>query len=146
MRKLVHAAFVAFWAALAMLLLLQLTAPSDAPQDTAPTTGTADASGDESGSGTEPVFGLDEVALHDRTDDCWMAIDGGVYDLSDYIKRHPGPDAVIPPWCGRDASEGMHTKGRGREHTARAWRALERYRIGSLQAGETETTGNSPTD
>lgn len=133
MRTLVQVAFIAFWAALTTLLLLQMTAPEDPvpPPGSTPSAAVTAAATPPTEEG-EPRYTLDEVARHDRREDCWMAIDGAVYDLSAYIDRHPGPETLLPPWCGRDASEGMHTKGLGRDHSARAWRALERYRIGTL--------------
>jgi len=52
------------------------------------------------------VYTLEEVAVHSSEGDCWMAIDGGVYDLTDYIANgfhKPGMDMVISE-CGTDSS------------------------------------------
>lgn len=62
-----------------------------------------------------------------------MAIEGGVYDFSGYVLRHPAPPSVLEPWCGREATEGMRTKGDSSDHSARAWRMAERFRIGNLR-------------
>lgn len=132
MKKLLYSAFITFWAMTATLLLLQgLTAPVPAdPPRQAPSIDAAPAAA------VTPQYGLAEVASHNRLDDCWMAIEGVVYDLTDYVDRHPAPDEVLAAWCGREASEGMKTKDRGRDHSARAWRLLERYRIGTLTETE----------
>jgi len=82
----------------------------------------------------ERVIPLAEVARHARPDDCWMAIRGGVYDLSAYLPEHPTRPALIEPWCGREATEAYNTKTRGRPHSAAADDMLPQYRIG--QAGE----------
>lgn len=114
MNRLIFAAWSAFLGAIAALTWVSLASDPPAP---------ADADGEET------VYTLDQVAAHDSDADCWMAIDGGVYDLTDYIPRHPTP---IARYCGTDASEGMHTKGVGRAHSAFAWEQLEGYRIGRL--------------
>ena len=41
---------------------------------------------------------LAEIARHDTLDDCWMAIDGQVYDLSGYLPEHPNEPEVILAW------------------------------------------------
>ena len=78
---------------------------------------------------------LAEVARHARPDDCWMAIDGSVYDFSAYLPNHPSEPQLIEPWCGREASEAYRTKTIGRPHSARAGTLMARYRIGTLAAG-----------
>lgn len=80
----------------------------------------------------EIAFSPPELALHDHIDDCWMAIDGVVYDFTDYIPRHPAAPEVMTIWCGRDASVGYHTKDIGQPHSRRADAMLGRYRIGVL--------------
>lgn len=44
--------------------------------------------------------------------------------------RHPTPRSVVEPWCGREATDGMRTKGLGRDHSPAAWALKEDYRIG----------------
>lgn len=121
MRKLVYTAFVAFWAVVATIFALdRLGDTSDVEA------GPADASAPSA------AYTLEEVARHDAAEDCWVAIDGSVYDLTEYLPRHPAAPEVLSEWCGLEATEGMRTKGRNRRHSDRAWRLLERYRIGIL--------------
>ncbi|HRE71643.1 MAG: cytochrome b5 domain-containing protein [Candidatus Accumulibacter sp.] len=75
---------------------------------------------------------LSEVARHKTPDDCWMAINDQVYDLSNYLPDHPSEPEVIVAWCGREASEAYRTKMKGRAHSARADRLLAAYRIATL--------------
>lgn len=75
---------------------------------------------------------LSEVARHATPADCWMAIRGGVYDLSPYLPDHPTRPAVIEPWCGKEATEAYATKGRGRPHAAGTDTLLAQYRIGVM--------------
>lgn len=120
MKKTAFAAFIAFWSSALTLWLTALLAPvSTLAEDQA------------------SVYTLAEVARHNTKDDCWMAIRGGVYDLTGYVPAHPAPPAVMLPWCGREATEGMVTKGYGRDHSEMAWEMLERFRIGDL-ADESE--------
>lgn len=79
-------------------------------------------------------FGLADVAQHAKEDDCWMAINGKVYDLSSYIPEHPSRPDIILPWCGKEASEAYLTKMKGRPHSSMANQLLETYDIGSLRS------------
>ena len=116
MNRLIYTVFVFFWSSIATLLIVHgLFAP---PADTA---------------GKQQVFTLAEVAEHNRLEDCWMAIRGQVYDLTEYVPEHPAPRRVLQRWCGAEATEGMETKDRNRPHTEYAWGLLEPYRIGSLK-------------
>lgn len=36
-----------------------------------------------------------ELAKHVSSDDCWIAIDGSVYDISKFLNDHPGGDSVM---------------------------------------------------
>lgn len=77
-------------------------------------------------------FALAELARHADATSCWMAIDGVVYDFTDYLPQHPAPEAVMLRHCGKEATEAFRTKGVGRPHSPRAVRLLPRYRIGDL--------------
>lgn len=75
---------------------------------------------------------LAEVAGHARQNDCWMAIEGSVYDFTTYLPDHPTKPELILPWCGKEATLAWQTKNKGRPHTTRANQMLEEYRIGAL--------------
>jgi hypothetical protein len=133
MKKLVYTVFVAFWAAIATLVVLNALSP-DANEERPRA---------EAGPDGLAGYSLTEVAEHDTLEDCWMVIEGVVYDISDYVPRHPAPPRVLAPWCGREATEGMRTKGDSSDHSARAWRMLERYRLGRLvEAEQASRRGN----
>lgn len=87
--------------------------------------------------GEEPRQGLrtislDELGGHDSRESCWKAIEGNVYDVTDYIDEHPTPEGVFVRWCGRKATEAWADKGGGRPHSAAAEARLQRYLIGEL--------------
>lgn len=104
-------------------------APRPMPQPPAPPAPAAAASAVP---GAERRISLADVARHARPDDCWMAIDGSVYDFTAYLPRHPSEPEVIEAWCGREASEAYRTKTRGRPHSAAATRRMADYRLGTL--------------
>ena len=38
----------------------------------------------------EATFTLDEIAKHNTETDCWLHIYDQVYDVSSFVKEHPG--------------------------------------------------------
>ncbi|KAI9019142.1 cytochrome b5-like heme/steroid binding domain-containing protein [Hyaloraphidium curvatum] len=49
-----------------------------------------------------------EVAKHNTQDSAWIILDGGVYDLTKFMKVHPGGPKPILSFAGRDASLLFH--------------------------------------
>lgn len=37
----------------------------------------------------------EELAVHCTRDDCWLAIDGTVYDATDFVDLHPGGEVLL---------------------------------------------------
>jgi cytochrome b involved in lipid metabolism len=70
-----------------------------------------------------------EVALHNKADDCWIIVDGKVYDVSTYVLDHPGGDSILAN-AGGDSSVGVH----GPQHPVSMWDVLKLYYIGDLKA------------
>lgn len=120
MNKGLYTLFVAFCAVILTLLVVAWMQSGQPGNAAAETDG-------------EPVYTLADVATHDRLDDCWMVIEGMVYDFTAYVPRHPAPPQVMEVWCGREATAGMREKGdAGRPHGEYAWSLLAQYRIGTL--------------
>lgn len=115
MKKLCFSAFIAFWSSIATLVAVQAIATDQVSAPAAAKTVT-----------------LEELAAHGSESDCWMAIEGKVYNLTEYLPKHPTPAAILVPWCGREATEGMRTKGYGRDHSPMAWGLLDGYLVGTL--------------
>ena len=115
MKKLVFSAFIAFWASIATIVALQVLATDQSEKST------------ETGR-----ISLDDLARHNTEKDCWIAVEGKVYDITAYAPNHPAPPAVLLAWCGKEATEGMRTKGYGRDHSSAAWGMLEAYAVGEL--------------
>ncbi|KAI9774842.1 MAG: hypothetical protein M1840_000058 [Geoglossum simile] len=45
-----------------------------------------------------------EVARHNAPDSCWVVLYGNVYDVTDFLPRHPGGSKAILRLAGRDAT------------------------------------------
>lgn len=46
-----------------------------------------------------------EIARHSTRDDCWVIMHDIVYDVTDFIRDHPGGAKVIAHFGGKDISE-----------------------------------------
>lgn len=41
-------------------------------------------------------YSLKEVEKHCKLDDCWLIVKNKVYNVTDFIKKHPiGPDSIL---------------------------------------------------
>lgn len=105
---------------LAPLAALTLTACGGATTPSASTAESAPASGS---------YRLADVAEHNTREDCWAAIDGGVYDLTSWIDKHPGGSDKIIPLCGTDATDAFNNQHSG---DAKPAEQLISFRVGSL--------------
>lgn len=119
MRKLFIFASALFWVA----IFTTWAASSRAPGSPA-----------ESAAAADRRISLDEVARHAVADDCWMVINGVVYDITSYLPEHPSNPRIVVPWCGKEASDAYRTKTRGRAHSVEADALLNNYRIGVVGA------------
>ena len=50
------------------------------------------------------TYTLADVALRSSAEECWVAIDGAVYDLTAWVRSHPGGRASILALCGTDGT------------------------------------------
>ncbi|XP_068140714.1 cytochrome b5 [Drosophila tropicalis] len=71
---------------------------------------------------------LAEVAHHDSFDDCWIVIYDRVYDVTRFLREHPGGDDVIMDHAGRDATIAFHGTG----HSSDAIEQMRDFLIGEL--------------
>ncbi len=76
---------------------------------------------------------LQELSKHNSRNDCWMAINGKVYDVTSFIEEHPGGEAILQG-CGKDATNLYMTRpmGSGTPHSSNANSLLKNYYIGDL--------------
>jgi cytochrome b involved in lipid metabolism len=82
---------------------------------------------------TTQTYTLEDVAMHSTPEDCWVAIEGSVYDVSPYIAAgiHPGGEAILNG-CGKDATEMFNSTRDGEGHSQGARGFAQNYKIGEL--------------
>lgn len=51
------------------------------------------------------TYTMADVKAHSSDSDCWAAISGKVYDLTNWIAKHPGGADKITALCGTDATD-----------------------------------------
>ena len=106
---------------------------SEEPESSAsPTaTATATATPTQSASPTQSATGytLAEVAKRNTQTECWVAIDGGVYDLTGWISEHRGGPGAIRALCGTDGTDQFISQHGGE---SRPSATLDRYYLGPL--------------
>lgn len=76
--------------------------------------------------GPQRAYSAAQVAAHASEGDCWVVVDGGVYDVTRYLPTHPGGSRALLRHAGADASAGFH----GDQHPADVGTILQDFRIG----------------
>ncbi|MFZ4632224.1 MAG: cytochrome b5 domain-containing protein [Patescibacteria group bacterium] len=84
-----------------------------------------------------------EIIKHNSGTDCWLLIEGKIYDVTSYIAAHPGGARTIIPTCGTDATQAYATKNTGNSHSGNAHALLANYYFGTLnQSINTDISGS----
>jgi len=73
-----------------------------------------------------------EVAKHNSPQDCWIILEGVVYDLSNFSEKHPGGAKAITNSCGTDGSNVFNTRGGKGPHPVSAQETLKNFEVGKL--------------
>lgn len=50
------------------------------------------------------TYTLTDISVHKSKNDCWLAINGDVLDVTSFISKHPGGDRILEG-CGIDSTE-----------------------------------------
>lgn len=132
MIKVAYALFLAFLGSILTFVVVWALLPSEGTEP-----------GERPSETLRPIS-LEELGDHDHRESCWKAIDGKVYDVTDYIAEHPAPERVFVGWCGREATEAWNDKGAGRTHSPAAKAMLQQYLTGALV--EHEESERKPDD
>lgn len=48
-----------------------------------------------------------EIAEHTEMDDCWIVIEKKVFNVSEFLPKHPGGRWIILEYAGKDATPGF---------------------------------------
>ncbi|KAJ4987693.1 NADH-cytochrome b5 reductase 1-like protein 2 [Stagonosporopsis vannaccii] len=73
-----------------------------------------------------PAYSAVDVAAHSTRDDLWVIIQGKVYNVTEYVRDHPGGADVLIDVAGKDATEEYADVG----HSEDADEILNSYLIG----------------
>jgi len=74
-------------------------------------------------------YTLAQVSARNSAAGCWVVIDGGVYDLTQWIRSHPGGSGAILNLCGKDGTSGFTSQHGGQ---ARPSSTLDGYYLAPL--------------
>eukprot|EP01061_Rhynchopus_euleeides_P027946 TRINITY_DN4545_c1_g1_i1.p1 TRINITY_DN4545_c1_g1~~TRINITY_DN4545_c1_g1_i1.p1 ORF type:complete len:264 (+),score=50.95 TRINITY_DN4545_c1_g1_i1:306-1097(+) len=83
-----------------------------------------------------PTHSSESVAAHNTAESCWASIGGRVYDLTSFVKLHPGGRGSILEYAGSDATIEFFTFHSEPRYIA----YLEKYCIGEARS-QSETSG-----
>ncbi|KAL4623503.1 fatty acid 2-hydroxylase [Arapaima gigas] len=75
-------------------------------------------------------FSPAEVARHRTKESCWVLLGERVYDVTGFLRMHPGGEALILRRSGTDI--GAQLEGPPHRHSENARRWMEHYYIGQL--------------
>ena len=78
---------------------------------------------------TVMTYKMSDIAMHKDSSSCWTAISGEVFDLTTWIKQHPGGDKAILSVCGIDGTKAFTGQHGGK---AKIEMKLETFKIGNL--------------
>ncbi|GAA0144519.1 oxidoreductase [Lithospermum erythrorhizon] len=71
---------------------------------------------------TKKYISTDELKNHDKAGDLWISIQGRVYDVSDWLKDHPGGDFPLLSLAGQEVTDAFVAY-----HPASTWQNLDKF-------------------
>ncbi len=80
--------------------------------------------------GEGKVYTLAEVSEHSNPKDCWLVIDGKVYDVTKFLEDHPGGDDVLLSATGKDATDDFEDVG----HSTSARAMMDEFYVGEIDS------------
>ncbi|KAK4748998.1 hypothetical protein SAY87_026447 [Trapa incisa] len=78
--------------------------------------------------GDAKIFTLAEVSEHSSSTDCWLVIEGKVYDVTKFLEDHPGGDEVLLASTGKDATDDFEDVG----HSSTAKAMMDKFYVGNI--------------
>jgi cytochrome b involved in lipid metabolism len=86
--------------------------------------------GEEKTKENEKIYTMEEISNHNSKESCWTVIRGDVYDLTNWINKHPGGADKILKICGKDGTDLFVREHGGKEKPEKI---LEGFEIGALK-------------
>ncbi|KAJ3798932.1 oxidoreductase [Lentinula aff. detonsa] len=81
------------------------------------------------------IFDVDELPAHASPSSCWISYKGKVFDVTGFLRDHPGGDDILLKYAGQDVEKVMKDKTE-HEHSDSAYDILDEYFIGRLGSNE----------
>jgi cytochrome b involved in lipid metabolism len=75
------------------------------------------------------------VARHRSADDCWIIIADRVYNITHFLKDHPGGQAILLAYAGRDATREFETH---HQHSVQAIELMEKLYVADVDTSSPE--------
>ncbi|KAL4756968.1 cytochrome b5-like heme/steroid binding domain-containing protein [Aspergillus foveolatus] len=113
------------------------TEPAAAIADAATPPSSAESESDVIPVTTNKIYTKDDLLIHNRDGDLWLAIDGTVYDLTKFSEEHPGGKKILLGVAGTDASK-KYRKYHGDNILQRY---AQEYKIGTLRVEAKKESG-----
>jgi len=76
-----------------------------------------------------PSFSWQEVSKHNTPESCWMIVHGKVYNITEWLEKHPGGRQILLVSAGRDCTAGFESY---HPFTEKARNVLHKYEIGTV--------------
>jgi cytochrome b involved in lipid metabolism len=86
--------------------------------------------GEEKTKENEKIYTMEEISKHNSKESCWTVIRGDVYDLTNWINKHPGGADKILKICGKDGTDLFIKQHGGKEKPEKI---LSQFEIGKIQ-------------
>lgn len=77
---------------------------------------------------SKKIFTYAQIAEHRTMKDCWIIIQKRVYNVTDYLSKHPPGPSVILRYAGQDATSAFAAV----HHSMKAKELMNNYYIGDV--------------
>ncbi|KAF3944405.1 hypothetical protein CMV_029124 [Castanea mollissima] len=81
------------------------------------------------------VYTLAQVSEHNNPKDCWLVIEGRVFDVTKFLEDHPGGDEVLLSATGKDATDDFEDVG----HSSSARAMMDEFYVGDIDSASIPT-------
>ncbi|XP_054780062.1 cytochrome b5-like [Prosopis cineraria] len=85
--------------------------------------------------GERKVYTLAEVSQHNNSTDCWLVINGKVYNVTKFLEDHPGGDDALISATGKDATDDFEDVG----HSTSAVAMMDEFYVGDIDSSTIPT-------
>jgi len=81
---------------------------------------------------TDCVYDWENVNAHRKEGSAWVVLKGKVYDITQFVERHPGGKEAVLPYLGKDITGAFAGEEGGHVHSDAALGIIKQYQIGTM--------------